>query len=542
MVSCPTCAAALRFDIAEQKMVCDHCANRFDVQSLRDNSSRDDAKASQFDSYVYLCPSCGAELVTTDKNDAVGFCQYCGGASMLFDKMRQEWKPDAIIPFQVTKEQCKKAYVKEVKRHFFVSRKYANADLIDRFRGVYMPYWSYRAVMQGYFTVRATAPREHVSLHTYEIKHYDIGGQSNYTMDGYSRDASIAFDDDISETLAPFDYSGQQPFMPGYLSGFYAETGNVNPHEYDAAVTEEMQQDAVSALSNDPSVQNYLKKWHLTPQNQYSAAPVQIHSVRRTLNPVWFMSRRDGKEITYAVVNGQTGKVSADLPLSPLRILLTALAVSAAIFGVLMLLMNYIPSIKANSTLTLCLLLMNAGMYYLQKSFNRTVDKDWKNTTRKTPLIGSGGFTFALVLAFLSFIAIVSDGSYSTSLGDLAIFPFLISLCLMAAGHFGLAMETGQIRRLKINKESLLSVRLSQEGKKFLNGVIWLKIVMYITLVIGAMIAYADLANRFITYGMCIVCAAELFGLAVFHIYFQTQVAKRPLPQFNKKGARYDEN
>ncbi|MEE0842968.1 MAG: hypothetical protein U0L75_01390, partial [Ruminococcus sp.] len=186
MVGCPTCGAALRFDIASQKMACDHCGNFFETQKLSDNSSRDDARSSQFDSYVYICPSCGAELLTTDKNDAVGFCQYCGGASMIYEKMRQEWKPDYIIPFKVTKEDCKKAYCKEVRRHPFVSRKYSKSDLIESFRGIYMPYWSYRAVMSGQFRVPAQSGRQHVSLNTYEIIHYDVVGNSNLALEGYS--------------------------------------------------------------------------------------------------------------------------------------------------------------------------------------------------------------------------------------------------------------------------------------------------------------------------------------------------------------------
>ena len=251
MVGCPTCGAALRFDIATQKMACDYCGGSFETQSLSDNSLRDDARASCFDSYVYICPSCGAELLTTDKNDAVGFCQYCGGASMIFDKMRQEWKPEHIIPFQVTKEDCKKAYCKEVRRHPFVSRKYSNPDLIDSFRGIYMPYWSYRAVMQGQFRVRATSPRERISSNTYEVIHYDLVGNSNLAMEGYSRDASLSFDDHISESLAPYEYKEQKQFAPGYLSGFYAETGNVDPHEYDSVVSLEMKEDSVGVLEQD---------------------------------------------------------------------------------------------------------------------------------------------------------------------------------------------------------------------------------------------------------------------------------------------------
>ena len=367
MVGCPTCGAALRFDIASQKMACDHCGNLFETQKLSDNSSRDDARSSQFDSYVYICPSCGAELLTTDKNDAVGFCQYCGGASMIYEKMRQEWKPDYIIPFKVTKEDCKKAYCKEVRQ----------------------------------FRVPAQSGRQHVSLNTYEIIHYDVVGNSNLALEGYSRDASINFDDDISDALAPYEYRQQMPFAPGYLSGFYAESGDVSAHEYDSAINLETKDDAVNILVNDNAVKSCCEKLKITPNPDEVRAKVNIESAKRTLNPVWFMSYRNGKQITYATVNGQTGKVAADLPLNPLRILLFALGLSAAIFGIIALLMNVIPSIpsiKANGTLGLCLILMNAGMFYLQNSFNRTVSGKGGTRTR----VATGGYTLSLFHLYYS--------------------------------------------------------------------------------------------------------------------------------------------
>ena len=65
---------------------------------------------------------------------------------------------------------------------------------------------------------------------------------------------------------------------------------------------------------------------------------------------------------------------------------------------------------------------------------------------------------------------------------------------------------------------------------------------MYFSLVLGVLLVYLDAGNNLISYAACFLAAAELFTLAVYHIRFQTQLAKRPLPQFNKKGAHYDEN
>ena len=543
MVGCPTCGGALRFDIATQKMACDYCGGSFETGSLSDNSMRDDAHASSFDSYVYICPSCGAELLTTDKNDAVGFCQYCGGASMIFDKMRQEWKPDHIIPFKVTKEDCKKAYCKEVRRHLFVSRKYSDPELIESFRGVYMPYWSYRALMQGKFRLRATSPREKVSANTYEIIHYDLVGDSNLAMEGYSRDASLSFDDDISESLAPYEYKDQKPFAPGYLSGFYAETGNVDPHEYDSVVNLEMNEDALDILENDKQIRDYLHKNRLTSDTSKSTAKVKIENVRRTLNPVWFMSYRNGDQITYAAVNGQTGKVAADLPLSPLRIIIFALGLTAAIFAVMLLLMNSLPSIKANSTLGLCLILMNAGMYYLQNSFNRTIDREREGISRKgAGLFGSGGYTFMLLVCTVCFIGVVMDGSYEQERATLMFIPLLASCGGMLMAHIRQITESSKIKKMQIDNESPLRVHMVEEARSFLRSIAWLKIVMYFSLVLGVLLVYLDAGNNLISYAACFLAAAELFTLAIYHIRFQTQLAKRPLPQFNKKGAHYDEN
>ena len=541
MVGCPTCGAALRFDITSQLMACDHCGNFFETQRLSDNSSRDDARSSQFDSFVYICPSCGAELLTTDKNDAVGFCQYCGGASMIFEKMRQEWKPDYIIPFKVTKEDCKQAYCREVRRHPFVSRKYSKADLVESFRGIYMPYWSYRSVMSGSFRVSAESKQKYVAPNTYEKTYYFITGQSNLALEGYSRDASLSFDDDISDALAPYDYSQQMPFAPGYLSGFYAESGDVSAHEYDSIINTETRDDAVNCLINDAAVKNCCDKLQSTPRPNATMANVNIESARRTLNPVWFMSYRKGNDITYATVNGQTGKVAADLPLSPLRILLFALGLSAAIFGILVLLMNLIPSIpsiKANGTLGICLILMNAGMFYLQNSFNRTVAG--KSNTK--PMLGASGYTVALIICIIGFIFVITDGSYDKTRMYIGLIPMMFTAITMLLSHVKQAADTRNIKRMTTDNTSVLRTRVITEAKAFLKKVVWLKLIMFLSIAFGALIVYVDPAYNIISYGACFLAAAELFGLAIFHIHFQTQVAKRPLPQFNKKGARYDEN
>ena len=525
-------------------MVCDYCHNHFDPRKITDNSARDDAKTQPFfDGFVYSCPSCGAELVTTDKNDAIGFCQYCGGASMIFDKIRKEWKPDTVVPFKVTKDQCKELYKQEVKKNPFIGGKYRNPETIENFKGIYMPYWDYTAEIQGPFSIRGVSPREHISGNTYHIYHYDIQSTTDYTLDGFSHDASMAFDDDMSESLAPFKPEGAVEFAPAYLSGFYAETGNVDPHEYDVEIKKEILSEAAEHYTKSLAIDGLIHSNNLKVSSDKNRFPTRIKSVRRTMNPVWFMSCREKDNITYAAVNGQTGKVSADLPLSPLRIIIAALGISAIVFGLIFVAANILPSIKANMTLALCTLLAITGMYSMQRSFNYTVDKNQSVIGEsKTGFLQGAMHKIATVVSFVSILMIACDGSYD---GDLRFFGRMgltAGIVFILIANIAQSGVSSKIKKMKIENVSQLRQRIAEEAKWFLNRVLWFKILILVSIGVSALLVWIDPAYNVISYTACIVLAVELFALALCHISFQTRVAKRPLPQFNKKGAHYDSN
>ena len=88
----------------------------------------------------------------------------------------------------------------------------------------------------------------------------------------------------------------------------------------------------------------------------------------------------------------------------------------------------------------------------------------------------------------------------------------------------------------------MLTNGLLVEAKKFnvpngiLRGVMFATMLCFIPIIINGTWGVAGY------YALSAVAAAELFALALMHIFFQTKVAQRKIPQFNKKGAAYDEN
>ncbi len=544
MVHCPSCGAGLRFDIESQQMFCEHCQGQFSPKSLYELES-DEAKTEKtFDSYAYICPSCGAELETTDPNDAVGFCPYCGGASMIYDKIRKQWKPDFVIPFKVTKDQCRQLYCDEVKKFPFVSGKYRDPDRVGSFRGIYMPYCEFGGGIKGDVTLIAHSAERNMGNYHFETDVYEVTGHADFDISGgAAHDASFAFDDNISEHLEPYDRGKQQPYAPGYLCGFYAETGDVNPHENDRLKDSEISRAFHNAADNDPKLKEALKpeKLRIKSGEPGEKLPTDNSVGRRMLYPVWFMSYRRGKKITYAAVNGQTGKLYSDLPLSPIKILLFALGCSATIFGLLFALMRFLPSIPANTTIGVTAMLGITGMYVLQHSYINTVGTALSTESLVQPKIPTGFFVSAAA-AVIGVIMASTDGSYDQYrflFGTLILF---VSVIINLKHQYRQSKQTKSINSIYVTSNSMQTNGILAEAKRFNRINRAVRTVMLITMLGCLALSYSESIKSPTLIVCAVVAGAELVLLALMHIRFQVNSAKHKLPQFNKKGAAYDEN
>lgn len=371
MIACPSCAQRLQFDIATQRMYCTYCSNSYDPYSF-DSETGEAKQEKSFDTYVWTCPSCGGQLDTPDGSDAMGFCPYCGGASLLFDRMRKQWRPKYVIPFSVTKEQCKQAYLAAAKKNRFVSKRYKDPELLEGFRGIYMPYWTYRLLHKGFYYIPAETP-QNPNGYDFNIKRYEIEGAINLELDGYAHDASSAFEDRISQNLEPYYIEERKPFAPGFLSGFYTIAGDIPRSKLDEWVVENAKQTILRKLiAPDTQVGQVLREKNVLPQLGHAHVPAEITEVEQCLYPVWFLSYRQGKQLTYAAVNGQTGKVFVDFPASMPRVLALGFGF-AALFFVLFLLAG--STIQASAAARISALLFSSGLFFLEHSFCSTVDQ-----------------------------------------------------------------------------------------------------------------------------------------------------------------------
>lgn len=202
-----------------------------------------------------------------------------------------------------------------MRRAIFAPKELKDPKYIDSFRGIYMPYWAYYVTQQGSFCVKG---KKEYRRGDYIYKdYYNLSGNIDAYYKGLSYDASSSFADNISEQLAPYDVKGMKAFTPSFLSGFYADTADVAPSIYQGNAKTTAQTQTLQQIKNIPDFKSYDISASMGKNDSFHTETKEVDS---TMFPVWFMSYRNKDRVAYITVNGQTGKLVADLPIDPKNI------------------------------------------------------------------------------------------------------------------------------------------------------------------------------------------------------------------------------
>ncbi|MBE5865276.1 MAG: zinc ribbon domain-containing protein [Lachnospiraceae bacterium] len=309
MYQCLNCSGNIKFDIESQMMLCEHCGTSMDPYAVEEKRDAMESVIAndEYEVTVFSCPQCGGELLCYD-DTAATFCSYCGGSTILDSRISYEKRPQYIIPFKKTKEECKEEYAKMIKRAFFVPKEMKDKDYISRFRSIYMPYWMYTMERNSRVVFNGVKHKIHDNVKFTEV--YTIKTNVEAEYKGLTYDASSAFSDTLSNAIAPYHWWDAKPFTPAYLSGFYADAGDVSSDLYVQEAMEIARDDMCRRMREDLEPKKL--EVGLTLEE---AMTIRKPKVEMAMLPVWFLSFRHKDRVSYAVVNGQTGEVAGDLPI-----------------------------------------------------------------------------------------------------------------------------------------------------------------------------------------------------------------------------------
>lgn len=329
-IKCPSCGAHMHYDIKNNNLKCSYCEATEEIENYENIQI---AKTLDTETYtdkikvsVYQCPDCGAETQTFEEQGTL-FCPYCGRQSFLKGTEMGEL-PHGIIPFAIDKEEAKKKIREMLKEKDFVPKDYLSEENeFNELRGIYIPYWSFDAEISNE-AVALEAISEY-SKGLFDVTDtYAINAAVNEIQD-IAFDASEAFDDTIASNIASFDSEKIKDFNEAYAAGFYIDKATTDADIY--SISSNTFDEEIRKKITDEIKEEMEKKVEGKLTVEFEPDQELKVEFKKKLNyfPVWFNTKRlSNNRVMYSIINGQSGKAVADIPVDKKKFFLSSLLLS----------------------------------------------------------------------------------------------------------------------------------------------------------------------------------------------------------------------
>ena len=332
MFKCPNCGAGMYYQISTGMLYCENCSSSIAPEDYQLNNEAEERKKLAADGMqevtVYLCPNCGAELVSPD-DSIVSYCIYCGAEHILKSKAEKRRAPQKILPFSYTREECMDSYARTVKHILFLPKEYKSPDYLKKFSGVYVPFYRYEVGVSGSMNIELTKKETSGNRVTETVYNGSVDStNAPYTV---TVDASPALDDTIAGHIEPFDETKEIIYNPVYLAGFYADSPGMDTASYEPEVLNLANHRLYRKLENYRIGGAVISD--LPPEKELEGyLNSSVRDVSESLLPIWFLTWRKGSRVAYTVMNGQNGKMAVDLPVDEKRYFGFVLILAALLF------------------------------------------------------------------------------------------------------------------------------------------------------------------------------------------------------------------
>lgn len=298
----------------------------------------------------FRCETCGSEVSTS--LDQVSYrCPFCDSNYVieLPNKSANDNPPEFIIGFSVTSEKAAELFYQWMKKNsWFRPGDLSARSIMEKQRGVYLPFWhfsmgadsSWRAQIGQYwyrtetYTVRnSKGEMETRTRQVRETEWWPLSGEHHEYYYGYLVPAGKSLSEAESREIQPFRLASLVRYRPHFLAGWLCE---------DDTVTREAAQHSCQAefvRRERQAIANFL------PGDEQSDLQVStqltLHDSDLVLLPIHILSYRYKGELYRFIVNGQTGKVIGQKPVSVPRIAAAITAVVVFIIIVVVLVMLF---------------------------------------------------------------------------------------------------------------------------------------------------------------------------------------------------------
>jgi hypothetical protein len=329
---CTGCGARLCFAPGTRTLQCEFCgtSNTF---------AETDARIEELDFDVFLkalegeqeaveaevvrCAKCGAEQKLSG-NLFASQCSFCASPIVSKSYASRQVKPKSIVPFQVDRARAQDAFRKWVRGLWLAPgalKKHAQSDAA--LTGMYLPFWTYDCrtatdyrgergehcyTTESYTTRNASGQSVTQTRPVQQTRWEPASGRVDHFHDDVIVLASQSLPHSLRGATLAWNLKGLVPYQPEFVSGFRAEAYQIGLRDGFPVAKETIDANIHTLVRRD--IGGDAQRVHQV-STRYSDV-----KFKHVLLPVWMSAYRFNDKTYRFLVNGQTGEVAGESPLS----------------------------------------------------------------------------------------------------------------------------------------------------------------------------------------------------------------------------------
>lgn len=332
---CPSCGAPIKFNPENGNLKCPYCHHEehipeADLEADEEVEELDFNAAEARSSFrwgeekkLVICDSCSAELIY-DSLKVANVCPYCGSNHVMQSYADNSLAPNGIVPFQITLEQANQNFKQWIKGRWFAPNEAKKSAKADAFTGIYLPYWTFDSKTASQYTARYG---KHRTV-------YDNDGKARTVTDWYSTRGfyqefiddhlvlgSTRYDNHILKKVEPFNVKASKAYKKDYLQGFVAERYSIGLEDGWKIAKSEIHDHLRSQITRHIIIRH---RADVVKNLRFSTVHSNI-TYKYLMLPLWLSTFKYKDQIYQFMVNGQTGKVGGEYPVSAIKVAIAIL-------------------------------------------------------------------------------------------------------------------------------------------------------------------------------------------------------------------------
>ena len=319
---CPSCGASTKFDVAVAGVACEHCGYTAaaDSETVGRSAAQQEftlttlSMAEQgwgIQRKTLTCENCGA-VISLPQDILSSSCSFCDSNKVNLSIAADDiLRPKFLVPFKISPDKTRSLAQAWLGKGWYHPPELASNSLIQKFNGIYLPYWTFDAQIDAAWRAQVgheRTVRDKDGNSRTVIDWRWEKGQAHLNIDDMPLAATTKVSHHLLDKLLPFRFESLTEYSPDFLAGWQALNFNIALPDAWEEAKQEMRESA------QQTCRSQIRSSHV--RNFSMTANFNDEAWRYILLPIYLAVYKHEGKIFQVMVNGQTGTVSGQKPVA----------------------------------------------------------------------------------------------------------------------------------------------------------------------------------------------------------------------------------